>query len=199
MSASTSNLGQPMSVDAFELQFANALQRYHSLQRRVETQAKDPGGLTARAMAELETALEEVRVAQEQIQENHNRMEQLQADLAAQCSRYWDLFDEMPDPYLVTRADTTILEVNRAASELFNVSQRFLTGKTLSVFICENRGRFLDESGRIAREKETAELRVKLRPRERAPLTIAVRVRGEGETLRWVFRQPLSTATPLQS
>jgi hypothetical protein len=40
--------------------------------------------------------------------------------------------------------------------------------------------------------KETAELRVKLRPRERAPLTLAVRVRGDGQSLRWVFREPLT-------
>ena len=178
-----------MAVDALELQLAAALQRYHTLQRRVEQHQKDPGSLSARTLAELGTALEELRVAQEQILENRRRLEELQAELVAQCGRYWELFDEMPDPYLVTRADTTILEVNRAASELFNVSQRFLAGKALSVFICEDRGRFLDESGRVATERGSAELNLKLRPRERAPLTVSARVRGDGSTLRWIFRR----------
>jgi len=179
-----------MAIDALELQLASALQRYHTLQRRAETQPKDPGALTTRTLAELGTALEEIRVAQEQIVENRRRMESLQAELATQAAKYWELFDEMPDAYVVTRPDTTIVEVNRAAAELFNVSQRFLVGKTLSVFICEDRGRFLDESDRLARERATAEIEVKLRPRERAPLHVLARVRGDVSSgLRWVFRQ----------
>jgi PAS domain S-box-containing protein len=181
-----------VAVDALELQLAAALQRYHTLQRRVEQQMKDPGSVAARTLAELGTALEELRVAQEQIVENRRRMEELQVELAGQCAKYWELFDEMPDPYIVTRPDTTIVEVNRAAAELFNVSQRFLAGKTLSVFICEDRGRFLDESTRIAREKSTTELHVKLRPRERAPQSLTARVRGDGANLRWIFRHWLA-------
>ena len=184
-----------MAVDALELQLAAALQRYHSLQRRAETQAKDPGAIAVRTLAELGTALEELRVAQEQILESRRRTEELQQELAAQVAKYFELFDEMPDPYLVTRPDTTIVEVNRAAAELFNVSQRFLAGKTLSVFICEDRGRFLNESARIAREKASAEWSVKLRPRERAPLTVSIHVRGDGTNLRWVVRQSPALAS----
>jgi PAS domain S-box-containing protein len=184
-----------VAVDALELQLAAALQRYHTLQRRVEQHQKDPGSVSARTLAELGTALEELRVAQEQILENRRRLEELQAELVAQCGRYWELFDEMPDPYLVTRADTTILEVNRAASELFNVSQRFLAGKALSVFICEDRAHFLEESRRLAREKASMEMLVKVRPRERAPLSLSVRVRGDGANLRWIFRNT-PTASP---
>jgi len=178
-----------VAVDALELQLAAALQRYHTLQRRVENQTKDPGGVLGRTLAELETALEELRVAQEQLVENRHRLEDLQRELTTQLARYWELFDEMADPYVVTRPDTTITEVNRSAAELFNVSQRFLAGKMLSVFICEDRGRFLDESARLARERASAEWRVKLRPRERAPLTVTLRVRGDGANLRWIVRE----------
>jgi len=176
-----------VAVDALELQLASALQRFHTLQRRAES-TTDKGPLLSRTLAELSTALEEIRVAQEQIIENRRRMEVLQAELTAQMNKYWDLFDEMPEPYIVTRSDTTISEVNRAAAELLNVSQRFLVGKTLSVFVCEDRGRFLDESRRLAQDRGTAELRLKLRPRERAPLAVTARVRGDGTGLRWVLR-----------
>jgi PAS domain-containing protein len=178
-----------MAVDALELQLAAALQRYHALRRRAETAPRDPGATVMRTLGELGTALEQLRVAQEQIIESRRRTEELQQELAAQCAKYWELLDEMHEPYLVTRPDTTIMEANRAAAELFNVSQRFLAGKTLSVFVCEDRGRFLDDSARLAHEKGSAEWNVKLRPRERAPLTVSMRVRGDGTNLRWVVRQ----------
>src|SRR5437763_311427 len=88
----------------------------------------------------------------------------------------------MPDPYLVTRADSTILEVNRAASQLFNVSQRFLIGKTLSVFVCEDRTQFLSASSRAASESGAIDMTVRLRPRERAPQNITARVVGRDGT-----------------
>ncbi len=183
-----------VAIDALELQLATALQRYRTLQRRAENQPKDASTVALRSLAELGTALEELRVAQEQLIENRHRLEELQHELAAQCAKYWELFDEMPDPYLVSRPDTTITEVNRAAAGLFNISQRFLVGKPLSVFVCEDRARFLEQSTRVARDKSTAEWSVKVRPRERAPLHVMMLVRGDGATLRWIVRQPANVS-----
>lgn len=176
-----------MSLDSLELQLASALQRYNNLQRRAETQ-REPAALLTKTLAELGTALEEVRVAQEQLIESRTRMEQLQLELRQQSDRYWRLFDAMPEAYVVTKADSTILEVNKAAAQLFNVSQRFLVGKTLSVFVCEERGEFLAASARAATDSSTMELTLKLRPRERAPLAVAARVSGDADGLRWVLR-----------
>lgn len=46
-------------------------------------------------------------------------------------------------------------------------------------------------------EKASADWDVKLRPRERAPLSVSMRVRGDGMNLRWVVRrsQPFHTAS----
>ena len=175
-----------MSVDSLELKLASAMQRYQTLQRRAESQKESPA-LLARSLAELGTALEEIRVAQEQLVESRARMEQLQTELADQCAKYWELFDEMPQPYVVTRADSIIVEVNRAGAELFNVSQRFLVGKAMSVFVCEDRSHFLTEITRIAGERESTALNFKLRPRERAPLSVDAKVRGDAATLRWIL------------
>lgn len=175
-----------MSVDSLELQLASALQRYHTLQRRVETQ-KDPSTLLPRALAELGTALEEVRVAQEQILENRRRLQEVQSQLTEQRNQYWALFDEMPQPYVVTRTDSIILEANRAGAELFNVSQRFLVGKAMSIFVCEDRSRFLTQLTTLATESEGSSLSFRLRPRERAPLNVDAKVKGDGSTLRWVL------------
>jgi len=163
------------------------MQRYNTLQRRAETH-REPGELVNKTLAELGTALEEVRVAQEQLIESRARLEQVQTELRHQYEKYWLLFDAMPEPYVVTKPDSTILEVNKAGAQLFNVSQRFLIGKTLSVFVCEERTQFLAASARAASQDEPLELQLKLRPRERAPLIVTARVRGDASGLRWVLR-----------
>jgi PAS domain S-box-containing protein len=110
--------------------------------------------------------------------------------LTAQYEKYWELFNEMPQPYVVTKADTTITEANEAAAELFNVSQRFLCGKTLSLFVCENRTGFLQAVDRTAELglAEPTEMTMRIRPRERGAIDVAARVRG-GKSLRWVLRR----------
>ena len=176
-----------MAVDPLELRLVSALQRFQTLQRQAQSH-RDKGPVLTRALEELHTAVEELRLAEERLLDQRRRIEQLQAELRDQQAKYWELLDEMPDPCLVTEADTTILEVNRAAVDLLNVSQRYLVGKPLSVFVCEDRARILDESGRLARKQDSAELHLKVRPRERAPLALRARVRGDGARLRWILR-----------
>jgi PAS domain S-box-containing protein len=183
-----------VALDSLELQLASALQRYSTLSRRAETQ-REPSTLLSKALAELGTALEEVRVAQEQLIEGRLHMEQLQQELRRQSQKYWQLFNEMPQAYVVSRPDSTIVEVNKAAAQLLNVSQRFLVGKTLSVFVGEDRGAFLSASARAAGSAEPVEMTLKLRPRERAPLTVVARVAGDADELRWVLR-PLDQPSP---
>jgi PAS domain-containing protein len=184
-----------LAFDSLELQLASALQRLSALQRRAASQAVE-NPVLARTLAELSTALEHLRLAQEQIHENHRRLEEVQAELCAERTRYCELFDEMPQPYVVTTRDTVIVEANPAAAELLNVSQRFLVGKALSVFVCENRAAFLTESSRIGdgQSADTGELTLKVRPRERAPLTVVARARGSAANLRWALF-PVSSPT----
>ena len=184
-----------MALDSLELQLASAVERYTNLQRRAETRG-DSSTLLQKTLAELGTALEEVRVAQEHLIESRTRMEQMQVQLREQAEKYWQLFDAMPEAYVVSRPDSTIVEVNKAAAQLFNVSQRFLIGKTLSVFVCENRSGFLVASARAAAEAVSTEMVLKLRPRERAPLTVNARVSGDAGTLRWVLRPAVGEASP---
>jgi PAS domain S-box-containing protein len=177
-----------MSVDSLELQLAAAVQRFNMLQRRGDAESGKGSTLLARALDEIEKALEELRVAQEQLVENRSRLDQMQSELTAQYEKYWELFNEMPQPYVVTKPDTTISEANEAAAELFNVSQRFLCGKTLSIFVCENRTGFLQAVERAAAAPDVTEMTVRIRPRERGAIDVAAKVRG-GKSLRWVLRR----------
>ena len=183
-----------MPIDALELQLAAAVQRYNALQRRADAH-REPEALLNKTFAELGTALEEVRVVQEQLIEQRTRMELLQAELRQQYERYWQLFDEMPGAYVVTKGTTAITEVNKAAANLVNVSQRFLVGKALSVFVCEERAQFLVVADALARQGGERQLTIRLRPRERAPLTVHARVVGEGGSLRWILN-PVGTSEP---
>jgi PAS domain S-box-containing protein len=176
-----------MAIDVLELQLVSALQRFATLQRRVSSD-RDHAKLLGRALQELEGALEEIRVAQEQLVEGRQRLEAMQGELIRERERYWQLFDQMPQAYLVTESSSVITEVNRAAAQLFNVSQRFLVGKAMSVFVCEDRARFLDDISRLANDGRAGELTFKLRPRERAPLEVVATVGADPTGLRWVIR-----------
>ena len=181
-------------MDALESQLVSAMRRFSTLQRRAAAENPEQPKLLSRALSELETLLEELRVVQEQMVEYRHQREHLQTELTHQYQKYWQLFDQMPQPYVVTKPDTLILEANKAAADLFNVSQRFLVGKTLSVFVCEERGRFLSDAARIAAGAPAEDLRFRLRPRERAPLEVTVRVSGDEAALRWLFQLvPLTT------
>jgi PAS domain S-box-containing protein len=175
-----------MAIDVLELQLVSALQRFSTLQRNA-ADGRDHSKLLGRSISELESVLEELRVAQQQLVDNRVRMEQLQVELSREREKYWRLFDEMPQAYVITRSDTLITEANRAASELLNVSQRFLVGKTLSVFVCEDRTQFLLDAARVMSDPVIVDMTMKVRPRERAPLLVSAKVSGDDSGLRWLL------------
>lgn len=176
-----------MTIESLHVQLASAMQRFSALQRRMPEAVTGPNKLMGRVFKELEDALEELRVAQEQLLEGRHHMDSLQAALTEQSQKYWELFDEMPQSCVVTKPDSTILEANRAASELFNVSQRFLVGKALSVFVGEDRVRWLEQIRGIAESRGRLDLTFRLRPRERAALSVCARVVANDSTLRWMI------------
>ena len=176
-----------MGLDSLELQLASALQRYNNLQRRAEGH-REPSPFVIKLLAELGSALQELRVAHEQLRENRARIQQLQAELHRQYDKYGQLFDEMPGACVVTTPDSTILETNKAAVQMLNVSQRFLLGKTLSVFVCEERPQFLAACAHASAGGPASDVTLKLRPRERAPISATARVTGGDNTVRWVIR-----------
>jgi PAS domain-containing protein len=185
-----------MAIDSLSLQLASALQRFSTLQRRAASEPEQTP-LLARALEELQSALEHVRVVQEQLIEGRSRIEALQAELIRERERYSQLFDAMPDAHVVTDAESVITEVNRAAAQLFNVSQRFLVGKAVSVFVCENRTGFLADLQQLAAGQRAGGLTFKLRPRERAPLDVVATVGLDSSGLRWVIR-PVAVPEPVQ-
>ena len=176
-------------MNANRLQLAPAFRRLATLQRRVETQHDTT---VQQAVDELLRSLNELRGGQAQLLAQREEIEAVRAELRAERERYTQLFDSAPDPYLVTDAQLTILSANRAGAELFNISQRFLSGKALSVFLSKDRDRFIADAARLASAGESEEWSFGIRPRERAPLEVSARVvvhaAPEGVELHWVLR-----------
>ena len=181
--------GGHYSMNANRLQLAPAFRRLATLQRRVETQHDTT---VQQAVDELLRSLNELRGGQAQLLAQREEIEAIRAALRAERERYTQLFDGAPDPYLVTDSQLTILSANRAGADLFNISQRFLSGKALSVFLSKDRDRFIADAARLASAGESEDWTFGIRPRERAPLEVSARVvvhaTPEGVELHWVLR-----------
>ncbi|KJH70540.1 PAS domain-containing protein [Aliterella atlantica] len=89
------------------------------------------------AFKELGVVSEELQVAIEELQRQNEDLQISQALLTAQSLRYQELFESAPESYLLTDGEGKIQEANKLVATLLNVSQRFLIGKPLSVFVAE--------------------------------------------------------------
>jgi PAS domain-containing protein len=182
------------------MQLSTALHRLTVLQRRAEHLSPDTPKLLQRTLKELEGALEQLRAAQDQLVAQRDELSAAQALLEVERRKYWQLFDAVGDACVVTTPDGEILEANRAAAALLNISQRFLIGRSLAVFVCTDRARVLAHAKRLAEYGGTAEWIFSIRPRERAPFDAACRVAASdvGErTLRWLLK-PVSDEVTVQ-
>ncbi|HEV7516178.1 MAG TPA: PAS domain-containing protein, partial [Thermoanaerobaculia bacterium] len=67
---------------------------------------------------QLQDALEEVQVAEEELRSQNEELLLTRQAIEAERLRYAQLFELAPDAYLVTDAGGRIAEANRAAAEL---------------------------------------------------------------------------------
>jgi PAS domain-containing protein len=179
------------------MQLSTALHRLAILQRRAEHLSPDTTKLLQRTLKELEGALEQLRAAQDQLITQRDELAAVQAQLEIERRKYWQLFDAVGDACLVTTPEGEILEANRAASELLNISQRFLIGRSFAVFVCNDRARVLAQAARLAEYGGSADWVFGIRPRERAPFNAACRVVASDagdRTLRWLMKPVSSDA-----
>ncbi len=152
----------------------------------------------ATALSAIGSGLKELQVANEKL---HNQLREelstTQQALVAQRQRYQELFEEVPDGYLLTDKNGAIQEANRAAVTLLNASQTVLVGEALAMYIAEEQrpavASKLTQLELVDGVQETWE--VSLRPPNyRTPITVAVTVkpvRQEDSTLigwRWILR-----------
>ena len=111
--------------------------------------------------------------------------------------RYRELFEFAPEGYLVTDTEGIILDANRAAANLFNVSKSFLIDKPLALFVySQERNNFRNRLGQLKNgtilQNEEWELVMFSRKRTAflASLTVgsAVISRRKTAELHWLLR-----------
>jgi PAS domain S-box-containing protein len=84
---------------------------------------------------DVNTAMEELRVMQEELLAQNQELTNTYEQLAAERQRYLELFDFAPDAYIVTTTTGLITEANRAAASLFNLKLPLLKSTPLATFV----------------------------------------------------------------
>jgi PAS domain S-box-containing protein len=153
-----------------------------------------PGALNE-AMLILQTSLEELHVAEEEMRQQHELIVVAQQEVVAAHQRYEQLFDLAPDEHLVTDSHGMIQEVNQAAAALLNHSQASLIGIPLALFVPqEERRAFRAHLTTLATAQNhrtwTGRLQLQGQRSFAAELTSAAipNAQGDGIRLLWLLR-----------
>ncbi|QLE47319.1 response regulator [Nostoc sp. C057] len=177
-----------MNVDDFSRQIEILRSRVMKLLQSTASEGYSQQELTTEAFAELQIALEEMKIASEELQATRIAVEK-------ERQRYQELFDFAPDGYLVTDTYGTILEANQTATILLNISQRFLIRKPLLSFIGQSDHQaFFYYLTQLQHLDRGGEWEVCLQPREKLCFDVALTVvtvrnqLGKPVALRWLMR-----------
>jgi len=157
------------------------------------------------ALKELGIASEELQVTLEELCRLNEELVAVQLKLEAQVKHYRELFEFLPSAYLVTDVQGNILETNQTTAQILKIPQRFLVGKPLVVFICEQEHRaFYYQLSKLSNYAWVQEWEVNLRPRLGKPIKAALTVApvrspdGKLISLRWMLRELTEPQTSLK-
>jgi two-component system cell cycle sensor histidine kinase/response regulator CckA len=140
--------------------------------------------------------LQELRATVNSIRERNRELEQQASEIELERRRYRELFDGVPDGYVITEEEGVIIEGNQMAGHLLGVPRRHLAGRCLADYIAAgDQGAFYTELARLrsrpAAESSTVELVLEGGdqpfPAELHGVVERYR-RGAGHTVRWLVR-----------
>ncbi|MFP5213243.1 MAG: sensor histidine kinase [Acidobacteriota bacterium] len=153
-------------------------------------QAEERNRLLADAIEEIQIAEEELHLKNQELAQSHSAME-------IERQRYFDLFENAPDAYIVTdAAGGKILEANKMAETLLCYARTALIGKPFSVFVPEEDRRiFRTKMGQLKRNEGITNWEIRLKPPtgdiRHVSISTAVMPsaeRGGAGTWRWLIR-----------
>jgi PAS domain S-box-containing protein len=184
-----------MNVDMFTQQVQTLQERLTLLYQSADTQQKLPtDSFVPSLLKELGTSSEELQVAGEELLHQTETLISLRQQLEAERQSYKDLFEFMPQAYLVTDAQGKILQANRAAATLLGVEQSRLQDKLLVSFIpVEKRSAFRSNLNQLQKSNWVQQNKLRLQAHQgesfKASVTVAPVRNSSGElvSLRWVL------------
>ncbi|HEY9876290.1 MAG TPA: PAS domain-containing protein, partial [Candidatus Obscuribacterales bacterium] len=186
-----------VKVDEFAQHIQNMQQRVAQWEgsARASSFQEQELEIIAQTFEELCITLEELQIANEELCKQNEELSLAHEAVEAERQRYLDLFEFAPDGYLVTDMDGAILEANRAAGTLLNVSQQFLVGKPLVIFVAkEDRLAFNSHLHQSHQGDWIRDWEIVVEPRQgkafKATLTVATVRDREGSLVarRWLMR-----------
>ncbi|UBF24410.1 PAS domain-containing protein [Kovacikia minuta CCNUW1] len=170
-------------------------QRAWVLQQRADDLPELQQTLISEALEELQAVLEELQASEAELHLQNEVLVSTRQAVESERQRYRELFEFAPDGYLVTDANGRILEANHAIATLLKVSQEFLVGKPLLVFIDQpDHVTFHRTLDRLQELDNLQDLQIRLRSLQRSPFDAALTVAavrntsGQIVNLRWLLR-----------
>ena len=190
-----------MNVDMFTQQVQTLQEHLTQLYQRTNNSDELlTDWLLPSVFKELGTSSEELQVAAEQLLQHTEEVVALKEQLEAERLRYLDLFQLMPDAYLVTDPMGKILEANRAAESLLGFEQSSLQGKFLVSFIpVEKRPAFRSTLTRLHQDDWVVNHIVSMQPHQGEKFDAALTIKsvrdnsGKLVSLRWILRDITAT------
>lgn len=145
----------------------------------------------AESLEELMVAVEELNVAQEELLQQNQELGLTRREVEEERQRYQHLFELAPDAYLVTDRCGMIQQANRAASEIFQLSQSFLVGKPLSLYVAPSeRPLFRSKLNQLIASQKIPEWEICLKTRQGFLFDAAITVSSldlENEPKSWLW------------
>lgn len=150
------------------------------------------------ALTELEVDRENLIEQQEALVKQVEELKGAGCAAQVERQRYEELLEWLPEGYLLTDANGTIREANRAAAQMLGESAQFLMGKPLSIFIDpEERRNFYCQLNQFDSSCDRLDLQVRLVRRDESRLLAAISVAPKGGFWGWLLRE-LSSTQPAQ-
>lgn len=87
------------------------------------------------ALVELGIVSEALQLVMDELTRQNETLNLIENKVQAERQRYQDLFELIPNSYLVTDTDLVIQEANRSIANLFNTQPQFLIGKSLATLV----------------------------------------------------------------
>lgn len=186
--------------DTFVQQIDVVSHRMDQLYQSVHSSSAQPSNLVIEYLEELCVALEELRIAEDELRQQNEALIEARYQEELERQRYQELFEFAPDGYMVTDIYGKILEANSVAAKLLNLSQHFLIGKPLINFVPdEYRRTFRSILNQLPKIQRVQEWEIKLWQRGDCPihqeqfdaaLTVETVRNGNGTVmaLRWLLR-----------
>jgi len=191
-----------MSEGTFDSDLKRFVQQVEALQGRLDrlyrciNTANEKSHLLPSACKELGIASEELQVAMEELLAQAEESIAMQVQLTAERQRYQDLFQFSPHACLETDTQGEILEANQAAAKLLNVSQGFLVGKPLALYLIKSdRRKFRSQLVQIQQRNLQQEWIAQIQPRQSEPLKVILTVSpycdkdNQSISLHWSIQQ----------